>query len=185
MQLAERELFFLDWRTGVFEEIADTYSSLISLVKARIKEAAVLCALKIRFTQAVKFHSRITHWEKNTKTGDHKASVMVHRAKTHKHWVKGEDRLKALAVIWDMWLLLPALLHSPYRTLGKLFPAIFSEAAVDLGFSQMVKHHLHPLFQSSTVLLLSHANQSRHLQLVISLKMLSVSSEHLTNLYGG
>lgn len=122
MQLAERELFFLDWRTRVFEEIIDTYSSLISLVKAWIKEAAVLCALKIRFTKAVIFHSRITHWEKTTRKGDHKALVMIHHAKTHKHWVKGEDRLKALAVIWDMWLLLLALLHSPFQTLGKFQP---------------------------------------------------------------
>ena len=75
-------------------------------------------------------------------------------------------------MIWEMWV----LPQPPCRTLGKLLSATFCEAAVDLGFTEMVKHHLPQVLQLSTVLLLSHARESRHLKLVVLLKMLTVIS---------
>lgn len=75
-------------------------------------------------------------------------------------------------MIWEMWV----LPQPPCRTLSKLLSATFCEAAVGLGFSETVKHHLSRGIQLSTVRLLSHSQESKHLKLAVLLKMLTAIS---------
>lgn len=75
-----------------------------------------------------------------------------------------------------MWLLLLALLRPPCMTLSVLLPATLHEVAVDVGFSEMAKCHPPSFSVKHSTPVLSHDNKSRHLMLVVLLKLLAVIS---------
>lgn len=63
-------------------------------MKAWIKEAAVVQRLKVKSTQAVTLHSRVTPWQRATRKGGHEALVTVPHTKADTSGQSDEDGLR-------------------------------------------------------------------------------------------